>query len=178
MGFIFDRKATELKKAKKLDWNKVGPQNTVFLNDVYQVGKQKVIISGGLNLTEEIPSDDFQVDFKGTDTVLAADWVGLDFSGAIFLLFDPPVIAVGTNVAVVGDHDPIPFEGLIGAHWEDGKTLNTKVPGATSAGGKAIFLGVSGRPNNRIQWIAIDAEEHHVPISRIAINQLSLVVSG
>lgn len=177
MGFIFDRTAPQFKKAKILQWDKVGPGKTVHLNDVYSIGTQKVIISGGLNLTEEVASSNFPVDFKPSDTILSAEWVGLDFWGAIFLLFDPPVIAVGTNLAVIGSHDPLPFEGLIGAHWEDGSTLNTKVPGATSFGGKAIFLGASGRPDNRIQWLAIDAEEHQVPIKRIAINQLSLVVS-
>ncbi|NOU20513.1 MAG: hypothetical protein HOO93_01760 [Methyloglobulus sp.] len=177
MGFIFDRMAPEFKKAKLLQWNKVGPKKTVHLSDEYDIGTQKVIVSGGLNLTEEVVSNDFPVDFNATDTILAAEWVGLDFWGAIFLQFDPPVLAVGTNLAVIGSHDPVPFEGLIGAHWEDGSTLNTKVPGATSPGGKAIFLGASGRDKNRIQWLAIDAEEHNVPIKRIAINQLSLVVS-
>jgi hypothetical protein len=177
MGFIIDRNALELKKAKSLAWNKVGAQNTVFLNDEYVVGNQKVIIKGGFNLTEETPSTDFKVDFKKTDTVLAGDWIDLGFTGAIILLFDPPVIAVGTNLAVVGNHDPIPFVGLIGAHWEDGNTLNTKVPGATSAGGKAIFLGASGRLKNRIEWIAIDAEQNQIPFSRIAINQLNIVSS-
>ncbi|ESA35252.1 pep-cterm exosortase interaction domain protein [Leptolyngbya sp. Heron Island J] len=189
--FVSDRSA--LQGTDSLDWSSLGrvftgvPDPNVFLGDSFTATTES-----GLGLTVEIPATTnpailppfvFQTLSGGIETNFAdGDFIlftGLlpapppapGNPGPVTLIFDQPVAAVGSQIAV---DDIFSFTGFISAFDIDGNLLDTfSAPGSSSLAldNSAAFFGVASDEAN----IARVAFSSSVSTSAIGINALSLV---
>ncbi|NEQ51249.1 MAG: hypothetical protein F6K11_14110 [Leptolyngbya sp. SIO3F4] len=189
--FVSDRAA--LQGTDSLDWSSLGrvftgaPDPSVFLGNSFTATTES-----GLGLTVDIPPTNnpaillpfvFQTVSGGIETNFAdGDFIlftGLlptappapGNPGPLTLIFDQPVAAVGSQLAV---DDIFNFTGFISAFDIDGNLLDTfSAPGTSSLAqdNSAAFFGVASDEAN----IGSVAFSSSVPTSAIGINTLSLV---
>ena len=189
--FVSERAA--LQGTDTLDWSSLGrvftgaPDPSVFLGNSFTATTQS-----GLGLTVEIPpvanpgilppfvfqttSGGIETNFADGDFVLFSGLLPAappapGNPGPITLIFDQPVAAVGSQLAV---DDIFNFTGFISAFDINGSLLNTfSAPGSSSLAldNSAAFFGVASDEAN----IASVAFSSSVPTSAIGLNSLSLI---